>query len=127
MGLIGKFVVEATGEIISNAYFSTYLSEIQFTQLNQMDERRQYYEGKKEIPKHYIEANGEDSIGKYQVQGFLHVFYNRKARTENKKEITKIYFRVCLEEPNNFHQKIYKYIKEKYPDLKNSDGEESEK
>lgn len=125
MGLIGKFVNEQTGEILKNSYLSCYNSSIQFRKLHDNEDRRLYYEGKKEIPKHYIEANGFGCIGKYEVDGFLNVFYNRKSRNENKQEITKLHFKVCLEEPNNFHQHIYKYIQKKYPDLRNSDGETS--
>jgi len=123
MGLIGKFVNEVTGEIITNSYVSTYGSNIQFRQIHNNEERRLYFEGKKELPDNYFEAGG--TIGKYEVQGHLNVYYNRKARNENKQELTKLFFQVCIAEPNNFHKHIYKYIQKQYPELKNSDGEES--
>lgn len=125
MGLIGKFVNQNTGEILKTAYVSCYNSNLQFRKLHDKEERRLYFEGKKELPDNYLEAGGYGCIGKYEVQGHMNVYYNRKARNENKEAITKLFFQVCVEEPNNFHQHIYKYIQKKYPDLKNSDGETS--
>lgn len=125
MGLIGKFINQNTGEIISNSYLSCYNSNIQFRKLHDKEDRRLYFEGKKELPPNYLEAGGYGCIGRYEVQGFLNVYYNRTARQNNKEEITKLFFTVCVAEPNDFHKHIYKYMQKKYPELKNSDGEES--
>ena len=123
MGLTGKFVNQNTGEILKNAYISTYTTNIQFRKLHDQEERRLYFEGKEELPPNYLEAGGYGCIGRYECQGHLNVFYNRKARNENKEPITKLFFQVCVAQPNDFHKHIYTYIKKKYPTLVNSDSE----
>jgi len=118
MGLKGKFVdSNNTGLTLTSAYISTYKSNINISTLSDTDIHYMYYKDPSTKPQGWDESFGCHSCGKFQVNGQVKVYTNKKARDNNLQDIKTLNVNVFCNDTNEVYKCIYDKLKEQHEGL----------
>ena len=117
MGVKGKFLDSNTGLTLTNAYISTYKSNINVSTLADSDIHNMYSKDPSTKPDGWDESYGCHNCGKFEIHGQVKVYTNKKARDNNLREINVLNITVFCNDTNEIYKCIYEKLKEQYEGL----------